>query len=122
MPCTPPSSFLTDLFEKFLIPILVATITFIAFRWSGEWKKRRSYSKLGVAIIDSLIEEVRTGIGIMNAAILPATQMSSPWPRRAWNGMKTIPDDVLLRIIEVSGKKTPLFFSKGYTDSLQKLF
>jgi len=66
------------------------------------------YSRLGVAIIESLQEEVDNGIKLMTNA-LDAAQDSSTTapppallPKKSWGGMSTIPDEVLLRIIETS--------------------
>jgi len=61
-------------------------------------------------IIASLIEEVRTGMEILNDAQNPEKTSSNPMPKKSWNGMTTFPDDVLLRIIEVSENVIPRGF------------
>jgi hypothetical protein len=90
------------------LPIIVAIITYIVVDRLGEWRKRRTYSRLGVAIIESLQQEIRTGIRLMTNA-LNATEDKSVGmpplgipPNRSWSGMSTIPDEVLLRIVETS--------------------
>jgi hypothetical protein len=93
---------------KFLIPIAVAVVTYIIVDRLGEWRRRRMYSRLGVAIIESLQEEIRHGIEVMTDALNATednnTQAPPPAlpPHMSWSGMTTIPDEVLLRIIETS--------------------
>jgi hypothetical protein len=94
--------------NSLLVPIIVAILAYIAVDRLGEWRKWRTTSILGVVIIESLQEEIQTGIQLMTDALKtaedpnanepPAVQL----PNRSWSGMSTIPDDVLLRIIETS--------------------
>jgi hypothetical protein len=92
----------------FLLPILVAILTYVVVDRLGEWRKRRMYSKLGVVIIESLLEELRTGLRTMKQALSAVNdpQAKTPprglLPNKSWSGMSTIPDEVLLRIVEAS--------------------
>ncbi|MHB8409765.1 MAG: hypothetical protein ACYDHY_17050 [Acidiferrobacterales bacterium] len=73
---------------------------------------------LGVIIIESLLEEVRGGLKIMqstlqriemngcSAALVPKPLV----PCASWEGMNTIPDNVLLRIIATADKVEPRGF------------
>jgi len=90
--------------EKFFVPIAVAAITYWLFKKNDENIKRRQYSTLGVAIMESLLEEVTNGINIMR------NQLLSPLPVRSWDCVKTISDDVLLRIIAASKDVRPVHF------------
>jgi hypothetical protein len=99
-----------DAIENLLFPVIVAAVTYLLVTKLDEWKKRRSYSKLGVAILDSLIEEVRNGKEVISDAQSPIALVPSPLPKQSWSGMNTIPDEVLLRIIEVSQRIIPNSF------------
>ena len=90
--------------EKFLIPIAVAAVTYWLFKKNDEYIKKQQYSTLGVAIMESLLEEVNNGIEIMR------NQQPIPLPVKSWDGIKTISDDVLLRIIAVSKDIRPTSF------------
>lgn len=90
--------------EKILVPIIVAAITYFLFKMHDECIKRRQYSTLGVAIMESLLEEVINGINIMR------NQQLNPLPVKSWDGVKTISDDILLRIIAVSKDVQPIDF------------
>jgi len=90
--------------EKFVIPVVVAAITYWLFKKNDEYIKRRQYSTLGVAIMESLLEEVNNGINLMSK------QQLMPPPVKSWDGVKTISDDVLLRIIAVSKNTRPVGF------------
>lgn len=87
--------------EKFITPIAVAVLTYWLFKKNDEYIKRRQHSTLGVAIMESLLEEVNNGIAIMS------NQQLTPLPVKSWDGVKTISDDVLLRIIAVSKNTKP---------------
>ena len=64
----------------------MGTVTYIVFRRLDEWKKRRSQSKLGVAVLASLIEEVKNGIIIMNTSISMAPKPQNQLPKKAGTG------------------------------------
>jgi len=95
-----------------LLPVVVAVVTYILVDRLGEWRKRRTYSKLGVAIFESLQEEIRTGISLISTALTETEKQPLLYPplalpsTKSWSGMSTIPDDVLLRIIETSANQT----------------
>ncbi len=98
--------------EKMLLPILVALVTYIAVDRLGEWRRRRTYSKLGVAILESIQEEVQVGLRTLKKAAEAADDTSTGrlpslpgLPHQSWSDMSSIPDDVLLRIIETSEGK-----------------
>ena len=64
---TTPCSFdVPFLSEHLVFPFFVAIACYVLFDRLGEWKQRRRTSKLGVAIIESLVEEVRNGLDILN--------------------------------------------------------
>jgi hypothetical protein len=93
---------------NFIWPISVSILAYILFDRIGVWRKRKSISKLGIIIIEELLEEVKNGIKNMEfilAINLNNTQFKSvlKLPYKSWRGMETIPDEVLLRIIETSG-------------------
>ncbi len=113
--------------ENILFPFLVAVVTYFLVSKIDEFRRRRNYSSLGAVIVESLIEEVRNGLNIMTDAISDnPTKLPSPLPRKSWNGMTTIPDEVLLRIIKVSEGVPPRGFnpreirihSKNYFDHM----
>jgi hypothetical protein len=94
-----------------VLPVAVSYLTYTLIDRRGEWRKRRMHSKLGVAIIESLQEEIKNGIRLMTAALSAAEDNSANepphglLPHKSWSGMSTIPDDVLLRIMETSAKR-----------------
>lgn len=102
---------LTQVVANFIVPILIAVVTYLLVDRLGEWRKRKIYSRLGVAIIESLQEEIRNGISLMTDALNAAENNSISvlptrlLPNKSWSGMSTIPDEVLLRIIETSAKR-----------------
>jgi hypothetical protein len=109
MNCSENSSWLTVIINSALIPFLVSAVSFVSFRAIDERKKRIIFSTLGTIIIDSLIEEVSGGYGIMNSAV-NASPPNAPLlvPSKSWEGLKTFPDEVMLRIISVSKKAKPI--------------
>lgn len=96
------------------------------------WRERtcrKNDSRLGVAIIDSFLEEVRNGLRIMehsgkgggcvstgspaassvpNLGVVPS--LVAGLPSDSWDGMSTIPDKVLLRIAATTDSR---YFSGG---------
>jgi hypothetical protein len=98
--------------KNILAPISVAVATYYVVNRLGENEKKKNYSRLGIAIIDSLLEEIDTGITVMTAAMNALEDKSivippgSLLPKRSWNGLSTIPDDVLLRILATSAKRS----------------
>ncbi len=111
---------LSQVFVIGVVPVSVALIVYYIVDTRGEFRKRRMYSRLGVAIINELQEEIQNGIRAMRAAEVaieddtiespPATAL----PRRTWQGMSTIPDEVFLRVIETSGNPLCRTHCKNY--------
>jgi len=95
---------LQPIIDKFIIPVTVAAITYWLFKKNDENIKRQQYSTLGVAVIESLLEEINTGIDIMK------NQYATSLPVKSWDGGSSIPDDVLLRIIAVTKNVNPVGF------------
>ena len=102
------SEALCYLSQNVVLPILIAIITYVLVDRLGEWKARRNDCKLGIAILDSLLGEIRTGLDIMRSTYAQAQQVAFKQPMdllptETWSGMQqTITDQVLLRIISVS--------------------
>jgi len=89
-----------------ILPITIAIITYLCVDYLGERKKRKNYSKLGVSVLESLQEEIRTGIKVMTEnrdKIVINNPQLNPFllPDKSWNGMTTISDEVMLRILSV---------------------
>jgi len=80
------------------IGLVFGVAIYICTRKLDEWKHKRNYSKLGVVIMDSLLEEVRTGLDIIK------NNQCGPPPKNSWDGMKTIPDEVMLIIFDFPEK------------------
>lgn len=91
--------------DNFALPFAVAVITYWLIKKHDERINRKNYSTLGVAIMESLLEEVNNGIKIMK------NQQLIPLPVKSWNGIMTVSDDVLLRIIGVARNKKSIGFA-----------
>jgi hypothetical protein len=95
------SLILYEVLKELVLPFLVGLTSYLLVAKIDEWKSRKKHSRLGVAIMASLIEEVKTGISILNhfetSKELPILFI----PNKSWYGNATVNDDVLLRIIEV---------------------
>jgi len=112
--CSQPISFWQpDYLKEIVFPIVVAFVTFLLFKKIDEWKSRRTFSTLGVLIIESLIEEVSTGLSLMKDVLNAKKTLTSIalLPNKSWTGMTTISDDVLLRIIKATIKIKPVSFT-----------
>lgn len=97
--------------ENVIAPIVVAGIAFFLFGKIDELRKRKSYSKLGVAILSTLIEEVQFGRDSIRDTLDPnKNNKPNALPRKSWNGINTVPDEVLLRILDVTKKKKDVGF------------
>lgn len=99
-----------DITKDILLPLTIGVISYLLFAKFDQWKIRKKQSRLGEAVIDSLIEEVRNGIAILENFATKDELTSHYLPSKSWNGMQTINDDVLLRIIEVTKDKVPDHF------------
>lgn len=89
--CQTTQPMIGSIVDNFVLPFAVAVIAYSLLKKWDEYIKRRQYSTLGVAIIESLIEEINTGIKIMK------NQYQNPLPVKSWSGLLSIPDDVLLQ-------------------------
>lgn len=73
----------------------------------SEWANRRNICKLGVIIINEIQEEMSNGISIMESMAMDARNNSHAHPTRlmpikSWVGMKTAPDELMLRIVAIN--------------------
>lgn len=95
--------------KSLIIPLVVGILggvgTYLLVSMFSKSGKKKDVKTLGIAIIESLIEEVNTGIIILEQALKAARENETNIlpktvpPRKSWNGMNTIPDDVLIEII-----------------------
>jgi len=85
--------------DKIITPLVgcigVGVISFVGYVYKRKRDKQKN-KKLGVMIINSLLEEVYTGLDIIKKG------QNFTLPRKSWEGMKTIPDEVMLIISAVS--------------------
>ncbi len=116
----PPPEWYKDLWKfldkNLVLPIGIAILTYWLTTFLGESKNRKNYSKLGVAIMDSLIEEVTMGLNTMNnlQRFLQDPEAKGKGfgnllPTQSWDGSQTIPNEVLLRILATSEGVTSPF-------------
>jgi hypothetical protein len=109
--CNHDPNWIQNLTETIFAPFIVAAVTYFLFGKVDELRKRKNFSKLGVAIIDTLIEEVESGRNSIRNILDPKNNViPNPLPRKSWNGINTITDDVLLRIFAVSKKSKDVGF------------
>jgi hypothetical protein len=102
------SVWIKDILDKALIPFVIGALSYVLFRGLDEMKKRRTFSTLGVIIIDCLLEEVATGLDNIQKTIKNIPFVPLPMPSKSWSGVNTLPDDVMLRIISVSKDVKPV--------------
>jgi hypothetical protein len=93
------------LIRELFIPIFIGIISYIFVSKLDDWKSRKKYSLLGASIMESLIEEVSKGVQIMEHLKNKDELFPGLLPTKSWNGISTINDDVLIRIIQVSKNK-----------------
>jgi hypothetical protein len=82
-------------------PIVIGVLAFMATSTLTTWRDRKRQSFLGAAVCATLIEELNNGIKLMEAI----TNNQSPnglLPRKSWNGMGTVSDEVLERLLCLS--------------------
>lgn len=65
------------------------------------WRDRRRKSLLGAAVCGEIMEELQTGVRIMEAFLGVIEPGASP-PRKTWSGMSTLSDEVLERLVQLS--------------------
>jgi hypothetical protein len=98
------SGLIAPFLKDILAPILVAFLAYIIINKLDEWKRNQKYSRLGISILESILEEVKTGLAIMKDLLNEKFKYQF-LPKACWNELTTISDNVLLRIIEVSKDK-----------------
>jgi hypothetical protein len=98
------------IFTNFLFPIVLGILAFIASNTVNTWRSRRRQSLLGSVILQSFIEEVENGVGIMES--VQAMLNNQPpktigaLPRASWSGIQSVSDELLERIICTTKEKT----------------
>lgn len=101
--CTHETNWLQGFSGNFIAPFAVAAVSYYLFGKVDELRKRRNFSRLGVCIIDTLIEEVERGRDSIRNTLDPNNSSFPNYlPRKSWNGINTITDEVLLIILEVT--------------------
>lgn len=95
-----------SLWVSILAPFLVAALTYFVFGKLDELKKRKMQSRLGAAIISTLEEEVNNGLNTMNNVFNNHSNGQNLLPFKSWQGINTVGDEVLIRILEVT-KNSP---------------
>lgn len=97
------NDFEIELLKNFLMPFLVAIISYYLLSSRAEMISRKNYSLLGAELLSTLIEEVETGKHFIKKALDPKDDsFPYPLPRKSWTGINSIPDEVLLRILRIS--------------------
>lgn len=109
-----------SLFDDIIIPILPGAITgviigilvYLTTSWVSQRRIKITKSIVGDALLASFADEVQTGLKIMNdinnylitykGGMLQGVALILP--DKSWEGMKSIPDDILERIILVADK------------------
>ncbi len=96
-------------FGKLILPLAVGVLGFWASSVFTSMRDRKRQSLLGAAVCAQFVEELNNGINLMNS-VLNRQNPIGQLPRKSWNGMSTISDDVLERILCLSEKRhTPGF-------------
>lgn len=67
----------------------------------NELQNRKKFSLLGISIVGYLMAQLDLGIDILNT-LAGGTCTNKQLPNSAWNGMQTIPQEVLLRVVSVA--------------------
>lgn len=98
------------LLAKILTPFLVAALTYFIFGKIDDLKKRKLHSILGKSVLSLLKNEIEKGLSEMSRVIFKLEKKEdcieyNYLPNKTWSGVNTINDDVLLRILVLSGDK-----------------
>ena len=99
-----------EILWRVIIPVGLGVLGYFCTLGWATMLDRKNQSKLGVAILDALAEELQNGIRIMGDLLKAAeskdynTVSLAKLPRASWAGMTTIPDSVLLRILAMADK------------------
>ena len=100
-------TWLSGFIQYFFAPFIVAAVSYYLFGLRDEYKKRKNFSKLGVELLSTIIEEVETGRNIIRNTLDPSNnKYPGNLPNKSWSGINTIQDEILLRIFAVS-ENTP---------------
>jgi len=87
--------------DKIITPLVncigVGAIGLVGYVYKIKRDKRK-HREAGVVIINSLLEEVRTGLDIIK------NKQYNKLPKKSWEGMKTIPNEVMSIILADSKK------------------
>lgn len=102
-----------------LIPIVVSYLTYLVIKKFDNREKNKTQSLLGVDLLSYLIEDVKNGNTIINRTFnrTGITSVPKPLPNKSWNGISTISDELLLRIIYVSKHKSSI---KSFAKEIRK--
>ena len=90
--------------SKVFAPLAGVAVGFLLSQWKelrNDNRTKRKDSKLAVAVVEAMIEEVSNGYKLLLDAKEHGT-IQHLLPSNTWTGMETINDNVLLRIITVS--------------------
>lgn len=95
-----------------------------------EWERRRSDSILGAVIIETILEDVRSGLGVMETRLEGFSRSGLSKLRgqglllsaASWTGTNTIPDNVFLRIIATGKDVEPNGFPPAEIRSRCRLY
>lgn len=74
--------------------VLAGFLTFIATRYVNILHTRKDQTLLAIATINELIEEIKTGLNVMNGECV------GKMPNKSYFGMKTISDESFVRILK----------------------
>lgn len=103
MCCQIEPHWIEDVSKSVIAPFAVAAITYFLFGKIDELRKRRSQSKLGASILHTIANEVEKGRDIIrNTPNIENGHPAQLLPTASWQGINTINDEVLLRILEVT--------------------
>ena len=90
-----------------VLGLVSGVLVYILSQKLSEWKRRKDVSTLGIIIINELREEIENGIKIMRAMQSArngqesSSDISRLLPTKSWQGMRTIPNNVMLRIVAI---------------------
>lgn len=87
---------------KIVLPFLLG-IYASYFLMKKEWRRRENdHRLLGLAIIDSLLSDVRNGLDVIGEFQARGKKGIATLPNNSWKGVDTIPNEVLIEVVRVS--------------------